>query len=160
MGSTLARAPLAIAAAAADLRQQYRLIGDASVTHQMGRTWSLQGAYHRGIGYIQGFEAPVFTDAYSAGATGFLSRRFDLAVSAAYSTGEGALTGTASQFTTYTGDARLRYAMTRIWATYVDYLFYYYHFNQNLATPVGLPPSLTRNGMRAGVTLWVPMRHR
>jgi hypothetical protein len=158
MGATLARAPLAIASA--DLRQQYRLIGDASVNHQIGRTWSVQGAYHRGIGYIQGFQAPVFTDAYSAGATGFLSRRMDVTMSAAYSTGEAALTGAQSQFTTYTGDARLRYAVTRMWATYFEYLFYYYDFNQTLVTPLGLPPSLTRNGVRMGVTLWVPMRHR
>jgi hypothetical protein len=158
MGSTLARAP--IVTASTDLRQQYRLIGDASVTHQLGRTWSLQGNYHRGLGYIQGFQAPVFTGAYSAAANGFLNRRTDVNFSAAYSTGEGALTGTPSQFTTYTGNARLRYAVSRTWATYVEYLFYYYNFNQNLATPIGLPPSLTRNGIRAGVTLWIPMRQR
>jgi uncharacterized protein involved in copper resistance len=75
------------------------------------------------------------------------------------------LIGQPSQFTSYTGDARLRYALTRNWAPYVEYLFYYYNFNQsaftqNAVTPAGLPPSLTRNGVRFGVTLWLPMRHR
>jgi hypothetical protein len=158
VGSTLATAPLVTASA--DLRRQYRLIGDALVTHQMGRSWTLRGSYHRGLGYIQGLQAPVFTGAYSVAANGFLNRRTDISFSAAYTTGEAALTGTPSQFTTYTGDARLRYAVTRMWATYVEYLFYYYDFNQHLALPAGLPPGLTRNGLRTGVMLWIPMRHR
>jgi hypothetical protein len=159
IGSTLANAPLATASA--ELRHSHRLIGDASLTHQMGRTWSLQGNYHRGLGYIQGFQTPVFTGAYSAAANGFLNRRTDLLFSAAYSTGEAALTGIASQFTTYTGDARLRYAVTRMWAVYAEYLFYYYDFNKGLfLLPASLPPGLTRNGLRTGVMLWIPMRHR
>jgi hypothetical protein len=158
IGSTMANAP--VVTASADLRHQYRLIGDASVTHPLGRTWSLQGSYHRGLGYIQGFQAPVFTGAYSAAANGFLNRRIDLSLAAAYSSGEAGLTGTPSQFTTYTGDARLRYAVTRMWAVYAEYLFYYYDFNEGLLLPAGLPPGLTRNGVRAGVTLWIPVRHR
>jgi hypothetical protein len=157
IGSTLATVPFVIAS---DLRRQRRVIGDASVTHQMGRSWTLQGSYHRAMGYIQGFQAPVFTGAYSVGANGFLNRRVDLSLSAAYSTGEGVYTGTPSQFKTYTGDARLRYAVTRMWAAYVEYLYYYYDFNQSLVLPVGLPPGLTRNGLRTGVMLWIPMRHK
>ena len=64
------------------------------------------------------------------------------------------------QFTTYTGDVRLRYALGRTWATYAEYLFYYYTFNRNLTLIPGIPPGLTRNGLRVGVTLWVPVRER
>jgi len=158
LGPTVASVPLTVGSQ--DVRRQYRLIGDASLRHQVGRTWALQASYRRGIGNIEGFQAPVFTAAYSASASGFLGRRTDLSLSAAYSTGESALTtGTPDQFATYTGDARLRIAMTRMWATYVEYLFYDYNFNRTVLA-AGLPPSLTRNGVRTGVTMWIPVRRR
>jgi hypothetical protein len=157
VGPTKANAPLLIGSP--DVRQQYRVVADASLTYEMGRTWRLQGTFHRGLGYIEGLQGPVFTEAYAASSTGYLNRRTDFSITAAYSTGESALTGTPSEFATYTGDARLRYAVTRNWATYIEYLYYYYNFNRALLPP-GLPPGLTRNGVRTGVTLWIPtMRH-
>jgi hypothetical protein len=81
-------------------------------------------------------------------------------LSAAYSTGESALVGVADQFVTYTGDARVRYLMNANWATYVEYLFYYYDFGRGLSLPPGVPPGLTRNSLRIGLTMQVPMRRR
>jgi hypothetical protein len=150
----------ALTAGSLDSRRQYRMTADASLRHEMGRTWSIDAAYHRGIGYIEGLQSPVFSAAYAARTSGFLSRRTDLLVSAAYSTGESALFGTPDAFTTYTADARLRFAMSRAWAAYVEYVFYYYEFNQSMVLPVGLPPGLTRNTVRSGLTLWLPVRHR
>jgi hypothetical protein len=150
-----------ILGSADDVRKQFRVVGDASLVHQLNRTWDLKGTYHRGLGYIQGFSAPVFTAAYAASAGGSLSRRTDLSLSAAYSTGESALVGVADQFTTYTGDARLRFAVNKVWATYVEYLFYYYEFGPGISLPPGVPPGLTRNGVRVGLTMLMPvMRHR
>jgi hypothetical protein len=144
-----------------DVRQQFRLVGDASLVHQLNRTWNLKGTYHRGLGYIEGFAEPVFSAAYAGSAGGQLSRRTDLSLSAAYSAGESALVGAADQFTTYTGDARLRFMVNKVWATYVEYLFYYYEFGPGLSLPPGVPPGLTRNGVRVGLTMLAPlMRHR
>lgn len=143
-----------------DVRRQYRLVSDMSLVHQAGRTWNLRGTYHRGMGYIQGFQGPVFTAAYATSAEGMLNRRTDLSLSAAYSTGDSALTGAASPFTTYTGDARLRFAVNRTFAAYVDYVFYYYDIGPGTQLPLGVPPGLTRNGVRTGLTMWIPVRHR
>jgi hypothetical protein len=158
VGPTIATAPLT--AGTSDLRRQYRVIGDASTTYDMGRTWRLNGNYHRGFGYIEGLQGPVFTSAYAAGAAGFLGRRVDLSMSAAYSTGESAMIGSPSQFTTYTGDVRLRYAVTRTWAAYVEYISCYYEFNRQLTLPTFLPPGLNRNGLRTGFMLRIPVRER
>jgi hypothetical protein len=158
LGPAMATAPLVIGSA--DLRQQFRMVGDASIKHQIGRTWTLQGVYHRGLGYIEGLQAPVFSEAYGATMSGSLTQRIDLSMNAAFSTGESALTGTPSQFSTYTGSGRLRYAVTRTWAVYGEYIFYYYLFNQNVPLPVGVSPGLTRNGIRTGLILLVPMRRR
>ena len=86
-----------------------------------------------------------------------MTRRVDLSFSAAYSTGESALTGSPSQFTTYSGDARLRYAVTHMWAAYVEYVYLYYEFNKQLQLPAFLPSGLTRNGLRTGITLRIPV---
>jgi len=158
-GPTQASAPN-VSTGSLDLRQQYRLLVDAAVRHQMARTWSLQGSYHRGLGYIEGFPGPIYSGAYTASATGFLNRRTDVSMSAAYSDGDSALNGTPMQFTTYTGNVRARYALGRLWATYAEYLFYYYNFNRNFIVLPGIPPGMTRNGLRVGVTLWVPVRQR
>ena len=51
--------------------------------------------------------------------------------------------------------------MNRNWAAYVEYLFYFYEFGEGSSLlPPGVPSGLTRNGVRAGLTLWIPVRHR
>ena len=144
-----------------EIKRQFRAIGEATLTHRIGRTWSLKGNYRRGLGYIEGFQTPLYTVAYSASAGGFLSRRTDLTLSAAYSTGESALVGATDQFTTYSGDLRFRRVLNATWATYAEYLFYYYQFGPGVVVPPGVPPGLTRNGVRVGLTMQMPvMRHK
>jgi len=160
LGPTIANGALS-QASSLDVGRQYRLTASTALTHQLGRTWTAQGTYRRGMGYyVEGFARPVFTEAYAASASGFLNRRADVSLSGAYSTGESALTGAPDQFSTYTADARVRFGLGKMWATYVEYLFYYYKFNSGIQLPTGVPPYLTRNGVRTGLTLWVPVRHR
>jgi len=143
-----------------EVRRQFRVVGDASLMHQFGRTWGLQGFYHRGVGYIQGFSSPVFSTSYSASAGGFINRRMDLRFSGAYSAGEPALNGAVAPFNTYTGDARLRIGLSRTMATYLQYVFYDYEISPTLPRPPGVPPAMTRNGVRFGLTMWIPVRNR
>jgi hypothetical protein len=159
LGPTVANGALSVSSV--DVGRQYRLTANAALTHQIGRTWTAQGTYRRGMGYyVEGFAKPVFTEAYAASTSGFLNRRTDVSVTAAYSTGESALTGAPDQFASYTADTRVRFGLGRMWATYVEYLYYYYKFNSGIPLPPGVPPHLTRNGVRAGLTLWVPMGRR
>jgi hypothetical protein len=142
-----------------EVRRQYRMVGNATLSHQMGRTWSVEGTYRRGMGYIEGLKIPVFTGTYSATAGGFLTRRMDLSFSGGYTTGESALTGTASPFATYSADARLRVALNSTWAAYVEYLFYDYRFSAGIQLPPGVGSGAARHGVRTGVTLRIPMGH-
>jgi hypothetical protein len=143
-----------------DLRHQYRMRGDASLSHEFGRTWTTRVSYHRALGFIEGLAQPAYTGAYAASLDGSLNRRFGLSVSGAYSTGESALIGEPSPFKSYTGSSRLLIALGREWASYVQYVYYYYDFSQGFQLPVGVSRGLSRDSVRAGVTLWVPMRHR
>jgi hypothetical protein len=137
--------------------KQYRLGGDFSVNHQLTRTWTVRGDVHRGLGYLENVARPVLTNAARADVQGFLNRRTDVSASAGYTTGELALTGTPPPFSTYTGTVRLRFAFARHLAAFGEYLYYYYEFNRDFPLPPGVASTLTRNGVRAGVMLWVPV---
>ena len=140
------------------LRRQLRLVGDATVAHQMAETWLLVGAVKRGTGFVQGLGAPVFTDAVSVTASGFFNRRTDLLTSVAYSNGEPSLVGSVVTFSTTSANARLRVALTSRWAFISEYVFYHYDFSKVLPLAAGLDPRVKRNTIRAGITLWMPVR--
>jgi hypothetical protein len=48
-------------------------------------------------------------------------------------------------------------ALARMWAVYVEYLYYFYDFSHGLV-PLGAPARVARNSARVGLTLWLPMR--
>jgi hypothetical protein len=136
------------------------MAADASMTYQMTRNWSTRGSYTRGLAFIDGLQAPVSTDAVTGLVTGFLGRRTDVWLSAASSVGHLQQTGTPAPISTYTGDARLRFALSRTLATYIEYLYYDYKFQQGIQLPGGVPSGLTRNGLRLGLTLRTQVEHK
>ena len=103
---------------------------------------------------------PVFADGTTVSLAGMLSRRVDILVSAGYSSGESLVNRDGLLFDTYTGNLRLRYAMTRSLATTVEYLYYYYEFLGTMRLAEGIPQGVERNGVRAGLTLWMPALRR
>ena len=148
----------ALATNAFETRRQLRLVGDAAIAHQMGRTWLLVGAFKRGTGFVEGLSGPVFIDAASVTTTGFLNPRTDLHVSVGYSNGEPTLVGAVQNFSTTTADARLRVALSSRWAFTAQYVFYRYDFTEVLELAAGLSPLVKRNTLRFGVNLWWPLR--
>jgi hypothetical protein len=142
--------------AAAEDDRQYRIGGEFSVNHQLTRTWSVRGSMRRGLAYVENVSRPVVANAASVGVQGYLGRRADLSMTGGYTTGELALVGTPPPFSTYTSVTRLRYAFARHLAVFGEYLYYYYHFNPDFPLPPGVASTLTRNGVRAGVALWIP----
>ena len=51
----------------------------------------------------------------------------------------------------------MRRALTRNLAAYLEYLFYHYDFNEVVDRPAGLPQEFSRNGVRVGLNLWLPL---
>jgi hypothetical protein len=137
----------------------YRVTGDVFVDREIGRSWAARAAYRRGLSYIEALAGPVYTDSASVEAAGFVNRRVDLRLSAAYTTGQ--ITSqqvAAAPFTTYTADARLQVGLSRECAVYVEGLFYEYAFDSSLVIVPGMPSHFRRSGARAGITLWLPVR--
>lgn len=137
----------------------YRLFGDARLGYQFGRSWEARAAYRRGLEFVAQLSEPVYVGGFSTSVGGLLTRRLDLLASASYSTGESALS-LRSTFDTYTGSVRSRLAVTSSVAVYLEYLYYVYDFGGNTLLAPGLSPRLERNGVRAGLTLWVPVFRR
>ena len=86
-----------------------------------------------------------------------MTRRVDLEVNANYITGTDGLGQGSARFSSYSGSARVRRAFTRTLAGYVQYLFYHYNFDEAADRPVGLPRTFNRNGVRVGLSMWLPV---
>ena len=56
-------------------RLQFRVIGNASLTQGLFRTWSVTLGYYRGLNFIDGFGVPIFSDSVNARLSGQLTRR-------------------------------------------------------------------------------------
>jgi hypothetical protein len=140
--------------------QLYRGIGSATFGYQFSRSWQLKSSYRRGLDYVPGLDQPVFTDGFTAVVEGLFGPRWDVNLAASYSSGEPAYFTQTASYKTYTGDIRFRYALTRLLAIHAEYLYYFYDFTGALVLPQDAPPSLERNGVRVGVTWWLPAIRR
>ena len=130
--------------------------GSVNAAYQFGRSWAASGNYRRGVDFVPGFGQPVVSDGLSVGLTGTFTDRLELATSFGYSNGDSALLEERFPFDTYTGQAMVRYGLTKTIAATFEYIYYYYRFGDNTPLPVGVPQGLERNGIRAGLTVWVP----
>lgn len=135
------------------------MTANAALSSQFGRTWQAEGGYRRGVSYIEGIQTPVLTDGVTATASGLLTPRINLLANAAYSVGQPTVPNASHGLTTYTADLRTSFALNHTWAFFADYLYYFYDFSAGIV-PVGAPPRVARNSVRAGLMLWVPMRRR
>lgn len=136
--------------------QNFRQLGgQVMADYQFRPGWQATGTYRRGFEYIAELGEPVFTGGFSAGVTGLLTRKTDLSVSAGYSSGESVLQRTNMFFDTYTGEARVRYALTPSVAAYAQYVYYFYDFGGNSQLAPAVPRRFERNGVRVGLTMRV-----
>ena len=57
----------------------FRFIGDATLNHEFGRSWTAAATYLRSVDYHEGFADPFLSDGVAGSVTGLLSRvlRFD-----------------------------------------------------------------------------------
>ena len=137
--------------------QQFRMIGSMRFSYPFNKTWQARATYERGIDYVAQLTEPLFSDGFSAVVEGLLSPRTTFDLGAGYSTGGSALYSNTQPFDTYTGTARVRYALSRRWAAYLEYLYYYYDFGGTTRPPPGVATTMERNGVRAGITFWAPV---
>jgi hypothetical protein len=140
-------------------------VGSASLVHHLGRSWSIAADYSRGLGYIEGFTEPVFSDSAGAGVGGLISRRVEFSAGTRYFTGDftrgfGRSAAAARAFETYGAWTRIRTGLTRTLAAYAEYRFYHYDLTDTAMRPIGAPDRFGRNSVQVGLSLWIPLAGR
>jgi opacity protein-like surface antigen len=134
----------------------FALLGNANLTHEMGRTWTAALAYQRSVAFHEGFVEPFLAQSVSATLQGLLSRRLRFDALTSYTKGAVSV-GTTNDFDSYTASAGLEYGLTRYLAAYTDYLYYQYTIPPELALDPRFPPNLSRNGVRFGIRTSLPV---
>ncbi|HSK08254.1 MAG TPA: hypothetical protein VK911_01660 [Vicinamibacterales bacterium] len=140
------------------LRTRYMLTGNAFLNREIGRTWNARLNYNRGLHFVEGFPEPFFSDMVTMGVGGQAGRRTSITLSGAYTDGEMGWAAVRSRnYEMYTGTAGIQVAVTRMTALYVNYFYYHYQFDEGVPMPPGMGRGLDRNGIRGGLTLWLPL---
>jgi hypothetical protein len=140
----------------ADRRLDLAVLGNANLTHEMGRTWTAALSYQRSVSVNEGFLEPMLAQSVSATLQGLISRRLRFDALTAYTSGA-VSGGVSNDFDSLTAHSDLEYGFTRYLAGYVDYLYYRYHIPPGLAVDPRFPPNMSRNGVRVGVRTSLPL---
>lgn len=138
-------------------RREYSLTGDFRLNREIGRTGHAAAAYKRGVGFVAGFPQPFFADTVTADVGGLITRTVSLTLSGGYSKGQLGLVTSNNNTENYTGNVQVRRALSRRASLRAEYHFYHYRFDQTAGLPEGMPPQLSRQGLRVGFDLWLPL---
>jgi hypothetical protein len=142
-----------------EFRTRYRAVGDFSITHEMGRSWTLNGRYHRGTYYVETLPEPVFGDSARASLVGLLTRSLQFEAAATASLGSASLSS-SRHYNMYSGLVGLSAALNRHMNVGVDFTYYTYRFDEDFALDAGVPRNLDRRSLRGHLTLWAPILNR
>jgi hypothetical protein len=159
VGSSAADLPLSSLAAAVTDDRQYNVLGEARFEYQFQRTWSTRARYQRRLEYIAELAEPVYSGGFAADMSGLLTPKVELSAAFGLSNGRSAAFRRATAYDTYTANVRLSRALSRTLALYTEYLYYFYDFRNTQLQP-GVPSTMERNGVRVGLTLWLPIFRR
>jgi hypothetical protein len=139
-----------------DPRTRVRLIGNAALTHEIGRSWTAQLAYTRGYRTLDGFDGLYFTDAAHVNVGGLLSRRLSFSASGAWADSS-IENGFGGRHRGVSAHAITHYALTSYAALYATYVYYRYRFSDDILLDPRLPRRLNRQVVRVGLTASVPL---
>lgn len=137
-------------------RYQYRVVGNLGLSHEFGRTWRGRLAYNRGVGLVQGFPEPLFSDGVTGAVGGFFSRRVEVLLNASYTNGQVGGSGAQNGLNSLAGAARMQVGLTRKLAATAEYFYYRFDVGSAVALPIGVTSYRERSGVRGGLTLWLP----
>lgn len=138
---------------------QFTVIGDARLSHEIGRSWVASAGYNRGVRLMQGFTEPFITDAATFTLGGFLGPRSRLSLVGGVNWGNYGTTAETQRSTrvAYVTPS-FQFALLRSLALQASYFYYHYRFDEGGAPlPLGFLPEYSRQGFRVGLSLWVPL---
>jgi hypothetical protein len=138
-------------------RSRFRLIGTASLAHEVGRTWMASANYTRNVGFLEVLLEPVFQDSFGVGFGGLVNRRVQVQTSVRGSIGQVGLRTTGNSFNTYVATAGASVALTQFMNFGINYSYFQYKFDESTALPTGIPSEIGRQSIQATVSFWAPL---
>lgn len=138
----------------------YRMLGTASLNHDMGRTWKAVLSYGRTLEFVETFKEPLLSDSVALHLRGHFSRQLDLTLSANLSKGSVGFVAedpATHGYGTYSASGRLRWAISRLVKGYGEYLIYGHAFGNGVQLPQGFGHDVKRSEIRVGLTVWAPL---
>jgi hypothetical protein len=135
---------------------RFFVVGGATLTHEIGRSWRAYADYARDVGYENGFVQPVLRDGARVGLGGLLSRSTDFASQLAYISGSFGFDD--RNYETLLGTVQVRKALTTNLALYGHYYYYWQDFGEDVLVPTGVIRDVERQGVRFGLTAWIPLK--
>jgi len=145
---------------ATQTRTQYRLSGDARLTHEIGRTWSASLVFGRNIGFVDTFDRPILYEAVTAGVSGLITRRVQFNANVRSVDGDVGLTGVDNGYHMYMGTASLTTSVSRSIGMSATYYYLQYRFQTGAALPTNIDREGERQGIRGTISVWVPLINR
>jgi hypothetical protein len=135
----------------------FRMQFEGGIDYDFRLNWKVTGYYRRGVEYLAVLTEPIFADGAKLALVGLITRRLDLTSTAGYAKGESSLYGGGEQLRTYTGNARLRFAINRPWAVYSEYLYYQYDLRGQTRIAPDLPNVYKQHVIRFGVMFFASL---
>jgi hypothetical protein len=135
-------------------RQLYPLQGEAVVEYPFRLGWRAGASYRRSVESVPGLSGAMEANGARIYLNGVIGRRVDVSASGLYASTESAVVSGANHFGTYSGEARIRYALSRAFAVYSEYFHYSYDFSEDAPQAVGVPGVYDQRGIRVGFTFF------
>lgn len=136
----------------------YVATGHGALSYELGRSWTADVNYQRGVDFNQGLAQPVVLDTMSGGVSGDLGRRVQLSANAGFAHGKIGVGETFDRsYNAWSGRLNVRTALTRLLGVSVQYAYRHYEFDNTVSLPIGVRPSTDRQTVRASLDLWLPL---
>jgi hypothetical protein len=136
----------------------YTVTGNASLRHQIGRSWETDVVYTRGLGVVAGFPEPFFADAVNASLRGRLTRRLTMLTTAGIAKGNVGLGSRTNNYDSVQATTRLEMTVKRERiGLYGDYFYYGYRFANATPSVAAIPFRMNRHGVKVGLIFRFPL---
>jgi hypothetical protein len=136
----------------------YTITGNASLSHQIGRSWETNLVYSRGLGVVAGFPEPFFADAVNANLRGRLTNTLTMLTTTGFANGNVGLGSNADNFASFQATTRLEKVVKRERiGLYGDYFYYGYRLGNATSPIAAIPRRVNRHGVRVGLIFRFPL---
>jgi hypothetical protein len=137
-----------------------RATGNATLLHEIGRTWRAAVAYGRGVILNESWREPVMSDSLSVMVSGLVTRRVQFTSLVQGALGTVGTNHDAGAFDNYYATSSLSTAFTRFMKASVSYSYYHHRFDEGVLLPAGAPRTASRQSVSANISLWAPVFQR